>query len=97
MARYTAQLNRTGLKKLFGAPMLGGKTAGGPKLGDKKSSDISKSMRVGDLKQALKTSGVRKEKEKITTEGMGLHSSTSRLNISIFCEIRWLHDFPPVY
>jgi len=29
--------------------------------------------------------------------GRGLHSSTFRLNVSIFCGIRWLHDFPPVY
>jgi len=29
--------------------------------------------------------------------GRGLHSSTFRLNVSIFCGIRWVHDFPPVY
>jgi hypothetical protein len=28
---------------------------------------------------------------------MGLHSSAFRLNVSTFCGIRWLHDFPPVY
>ena len=27
----------------------------------------------------------------------GLHSSTSRLNISTLCGIRWAHGFPPVY
>ena len=30
-------------------------------------------------------------------EGRGLHSSTFRLNVSTFCWIRWVHDFPPVY
>jgi hypothetical protein len=25
----------------------------------------------------------------------GLHSSTFRLKVSAFCEIRWVHDFPP--
>jgi hypothetical protein len=29
--------------------------------------------------------------------GRGLRSSTFRLNVSRFCGIRWLHDFPPVY
>ena len=29
--------------------------------------------------------------------GRGLHSSTFRRNVSIFCDIRWLHDFPRVY
>jgi len=29
--------------------------------------------------------------------GRGLHSSTIRRNISTFCGIRWVHDFPPVY
>ena len=29
--------------------------------------------------------------------GRGLHSSTFRLNISTFCGIRWVPDFPPVY
>ena len=29
--------------------------------------------------------------------GRGLHSSTFRLNVSTFCGIRWVHDFPPVY
>jgi len=29
--------------------------------------------------------------------GRGLHSSTFRLNVSIFCGIRWVHDFPSVY
>jgi len=28
--------------------------------------------------------------------GRGLHSSTFRLNISTFCGIHWVHDFPPV-
>jgi hypothetical protein len=27
----------------------------------------------------------------------GLHSSTFRLNVSTFCWIRYMHDFPPVY
>ena len=27
----------------------------------------------------------------------GLHSSTFRLNVSTFCGIRRVHDFPPVY
>ena len=31
------------------------------------------------------------------TSGRGLHSSTFRLNVSTFCGIRWVHDFPPVY
>ena len=26
--------------------------------------------------------------------GRGLHSSTIRLNVSTFCGIRWVHDFP---
>jgi len=26
----------------------------------------------------------------------GLHSSTFRLNVSTFCGIRWVHDYPPV-
>jgi len=30
-------------------------------------------------------------------DGRGLHSSTFRLNVSTFCGIRWVHDFPPVY
>jgi hypothetical protein len=29
--------------------------------------------------------------------GRGLHSSTFRLNVSTFCFIRRVHDFPPVY
>jgi hypothetical protein len=29
--------------------------------------------------------------------GRGLHSSTFRLNVSTFCGVRWVHDFPPVY
>ena len=29
--------------------------------------------------------------------GRGLHSSTFQLNLSTFCWIRWLHEFPPVY
>ena len=29
--------------------------------------------------------------------GRRLHSSTFRLNVSTFCWIRWVHDFPPVY
>jgi hypothetical protein len=29
--------------------------------------------------------------------GKGLHSSTIRLNVSIFRQIRWVHDFPAVY
>jgi hypothetical protein len=29
--------------------------------------------------------------------GRGSHSSTFRLNVSTFCWIRWVHDFPPVY
>jgi len=29
--------------------------------------------------------------------GRGLHSSTFWLNISTFCEIRWVHISPPVY
>jgi hypothetical protein len=28
--------------------------------------------------------------------GRGLHSSTFRLNLSTFCGIRWVHDFPLV-
>jgi len=28
--------------------------------------------------------------------GRGLHSSTFRLNVSTFCGIRWMHDFPSV-
>jgi hypothetical protein len=29
--------------------------------------------------------------------GRGLHSSTFRLNVSTFCGIRWVNDFPLVY
>ena len=29
--------------------------------------------------------------------GRGLHSSTFWLNVSTFCWIRWVHDYPPVY
>jgi len=29
--------------------------------------------------------------------GRVLHSSTIRLNVSTFCGIPWVHDFPPVY
>jgi len=29
--------------------------------------------------------------------GRGVHSSTFRLNVSTFCGIRRVHDFPPVY
>jgi hypothetical protein len=29
-------------------------------------------------------------------QGRGLHSSTFQLNVSTFCGIRWVHDFPPV-
>jgi len=29
-------------------------------------------------------------------EGRGLHSFTSQLNVSTFCENCWVHDFPPV-
>jgi hypothetical protein len=29
--------------------------------------------------------------------GRGSHSSTFQLNVSPFCGIRWVHDFPPVY
>jgi hypothetical protein len=29
--------------------------------------------------------------------GRGLHSSTFRLNVSTFCWISWVHNFPPVY
>ena len=29
--------------------------------------------------------------------GRGLHSSTFRLNVSTFCGIRWVHNYPPVY
>jgi len=31
------------------------------------------------------------------TQGRGLHSSTIRLNVSTFCGIRRVHEFPPVY
>jgi hypothetical protein len=27
----------------------------------------------------------------------GLHSSRFRLNVSTFCGIRWVYNFPPVY
>jgi hypothetical protein len=30
-------------------------------------------------------------------EARGLRSSTIRLNVSTFCGVRWVHDFPPVY
>jgi hypothetical protein len=33
----------------------------------------------------------------ICVDGRGLHSSTFRLNVSTFCRIRWVHDFPPVH
>ena len=33
----------------------------------------------------------------VTVAGRGLHSSTFRLNVSMFCGIRWLHNIPPVY
>jgi len=29
--------------------------------------------------------------------GRGLHSSSFWLNVSTFCGIRWVHDFPPVH
>jgi len=29
--------------------------------------------------------------------GRGSHSSTFRLNVSTFCGIGWVHDFPLVY
>jgi len=29
--------------------------------------------------------------------GRGLNSSTFRINVSTFCEIRWAHGFPTVY
>jgi len=29
--------------------------------------------------------------------GRGLHSYTIQLNVSTFCGICWVHDFPPVY
>jgi hypothetical protein len=29
--------------------------------------------------------------------GRGLHSFTFRLNVSTFCCLHWLHEFPPVY
>jgi len=35
--------------------------------------------------------------EWIQSHGRGLHSSTFRLNVSIFSGIRWVHEFPPVY
>jgi hypothetical protein len=30
-------------------------------------------------------------------DGRGLHSSTFGLNVSMFCGIRWMHNFVPVY
>ena len=33
----------------------------------------------------------------VLVNGRGLHSSTFRLNVSTFCWIRWVHDFPLVY
>jgi hypothetical protein len=38
-----------------------------------------------------------KRDEAMRGESRGLHSSTFRLNASIFCGMSWLHDFPPVY
>jgi hypothetical protein len=32
-----------------------------------------------------------------TLAGRGIHSSSFRLNVSTFCGIRRVHDFPPVY
>jgi hypothetical protein len=32
-----------------------------------------------------------------TPPSRGLHSSTFRLDVSTFCAIRWVHNFPPVY
>jgi len=29
--------------------------------------------------------------------GRGLHSFSLQLNVSTFCGIRWVHDFPPIY
>ena len=34
---------------------------------------------------------------KTLVRGRGLHSSTTRLNVSTFCGMRWVHDCPPVY
>jgi hypothetical protein len=34
---------------------------------------------------------------KVRDNGRSLHSSAFRLNVSTFCGIRWVHDFPPVY
>ena len=33
----------------------------------------------------------------VLLEGRGLHSSTFRLNVSTFCGVRFVHNFPPVY
>ena len=33
---------------------------------------------------------------RVSAAGRGLHSSTFRLNVNVFCGICWLHDFPPV-
>ena len=41
-----------------------------------------------------RSDGQMKKKRK---SGRGLHSSTFRVNVSTFCGIRWVHDFPPVY
>ena len=32
----------------------------------------------------------------VVVPGRGLHSSSSRLNVSTFCGTRWVRDFPPV-
>ena len=34
--------------------------------------------------------------ESLQIIGRGLHSSTIRLIVNTFCDIRWVHDVPPV-
>jgi len=48
-------------------------------------------------KNQVDNGDVTEEEPQWNDVGRGLHSSTFRLNVSTFCWIRWVHDFPPVY
>ena len=68
--------------------------ADGPWEEAKRAVEAAAEERLKHMKHSLETVGDDAVEQIV---GRGLHSSTFRLNVSIFCWIHWVHDFPPVY
>ena len=60
-------------------------------------SNTWKSNSFATLRSQYTAAGGTDEDPWVDVPGRGLHSSTFWLNVSIFCGIRWLHEFPPAY